>query len=195
VPATPNITLTATLDDILGAAAGSTANPAKLRIALCGYGPVLPRIAGTAMLARIGPFDLQAASSSPISTPLWGNDQITPAGTYYTIEVLDGLGNIVQAGAYQFTGAGTIDLSNAAQILPGQPAGIPELDYLPCTGTVPGTAYTAPGTVVMVFYNGVALPAGQAFPILSYTLTGGTAITLNFTTDVGDQIYALCIVP
>ena len=54
--ATPNITLTATLDDLTGAAAGSTANPAKLRIMLCGFNPDLPRITGTTMLARVGPF-------------------------------------------------------------------------------------------------------------------------------------------
>ena len=191
--ATPNITLTATLESLNGGPAGSTADPAKLRITLCGYGPVLPRIAGTAMLAQVGPTDI-LSSGSPISTLLWGNDQITPSGTYYTIEILDGEDNVVQAGAYQFTGGpAAVDLSNATPILPGQPASLPNLVFKPWTGVVPGTAYTAPGQVILVTYNGIPLQPGLSSPYLSYTVSGGTAITLNFTTQLGDKIYALCI--
>jgi hypothetical protein len=122
--ATPNITLTATLDDLVGDAAGSAANPAKLRIALAGYGPALLRIVGTAMVAKPGPyffFDIGAG----ISTLLWGNDQVTPAGTYYEIAVLDGDDNVVQCAAYSFTGGPlTIDLSNATPIGPSGPFSI-----------------------------------------------------------------------
>jgi hypothetical protein len=196
MPATPNITLTATLEDFTGAAAGSVANPAKLRIALCGFGPVLPRVTGTTMLARTGPFD-EYSTGAALSITLFGNDQITPTGTYYSIEILDGEDNVVQCGAYIFTGSTTIDLSNAAQIVPGgYVPSLPQLKYLPCAGAVPGTIYTAPGPIVALFYNGVALPAGQALPTLSYTAVGNVA-TLNFTTQTGapnDRIDALCVV-
>ena len=268
---TPAITLTATLEDLTGAQAGSTANPAKMRLTLCNYGPVLPCIANGAaiavtaitfatpsvtlagsfptynanwigdlfkvagdtahtgnngyfvctggststliltnsagvtevspigvtvtpigcMLARTGPMDI-LSSGAAISTPIWGNDQITPAGTYYNVEILDGEDNVVQSGAYQFTGSGTQDLNSAAQIVGPGPAGLPNLQDLPCTGS--GTSWTAPGTAVAVFYNGVKLPPNQSLPILSYTVSGGTAITLNFSPGAGEEIYALCIV-
>jgi hypothetical protein len=124
MPATPNITLTATLETIAGAAAGSTANAAKLRIALCGFGPSIPTIAGTAIIASTGP-NAFYSTGTPISTLIYGNDQITPAGTFYSIEVLDGEDNVVQCDNYQLTGSGTQDLSNLTPMTPpaAQPGG------------------------------------------------------------------------
>lgn len=118
--ATPGVTLIATLDTLAGAAAGTTANPAKIVIALCGFGFTLPRIEGTAMLAQVGPWEV-LSTGSEISTPLWGNDQITPNGTFYCILVVDGNHNIVQAGNYIFTGTGIVDLSTATPIFPTPP--------------------------------------------------------------------------
>lgn len=194
MPLTPQITLTATLEDFTGALVSSAGNQGKLRIALCGYGPVIPVVAGTAIIAKPGPFDLIAAAGV-ISIELWGNDVITPAGTYYSIMVLDGDDNVVQCGMYQFSGTETVDLSNATPIVPPLPGGS-TLAYLPCTGAVPGTVYTAPGAIVALFYNGVALPYGQALPTLSYT-TAANVATLNFATEAGDpndRIDALCFV-
>jgi hypothetical protein len=183
--ATPNITLTATLDDLSGAAAGSTANPAKLRITLCGFGPSLPLIQGTAMLAKTGPFSVYS-SGAAISVLLWGNDQISPSGTYYSIEVLDGEDNVVQCGAYTLTGSGSQDLSSIPQVVP--PYGFPpsRLAYASCTGAVPGTVYVAPGNVVAPTYNGILLRSTL------YTITGNV-ITLLFSTEVGDRIDAFCV--
>lgn len=187
--ATPNITLTATLVDLSGNAAGTVASPAKLRIALCGYGPVLPEITGTATLDRPGPYFFFDTGSG-ISTLLWGNDQLTPDGTFYEIAVLDGKDNVVQCGAFRFVGGPlTIDLSSAVQIVPPYGFPIAGLRYLVCSGAVPGTAYVAPGLVVAVAYNGVFLR-----PTIDYTVAGGTNITLNFTTETGDTVYALCVV-
>lgn len=195
MPATPNITLTATLDDLTGAAAGSTATPSKLRITLCNFGMVLPTIVGTAMLAKVGPFAIYSTGSA-ISTLLWGNDQISPANTFYSIEILDGEDNVVQCGAYQFTGGpATIDLSNAVQLT--APYGFPigDLVYEPCSGALPGTVYVASGPVIAPAYNGVLLPAGQSLPTLSYTLASDqVTITLNFTTETGDRVDALCVI-
>ena len=53
MPATPNITLTATLLDYSGNTIGTSAQPAWLRIALCGFGGVLPAIAGTGNITKI----------------------------------------------------------------------------------------------------------------------------------------------
>lgn len=130
---TPGITLTATLQDVSGSAAGSTASPAVLRVALCGFGLTLPCIVGTSNIAQPGPEDFYDTGTG-ISIKLWGNDAIFPAGTYYAITLLDGDGNILQCGAYQFTGAQTIDLSDAPQIYPSPPTspnGIPVLTNPP----------------------------------------------------------------
>lgn len=128
MPATPNITLTATLQDITGAAVGSAANPVKLCIALCGFGAQLPRIGGTSMLARVGPMYLESATGVFTAVKLWGNDAITPAGTYYTISLIDGQGDVVQCAAYQLAGSGSFDLSNLVSIFPAVP--IPSTGYI-----------------------------------------------------------------
>lgn len=133
---TPSITLTATLDTLAGGAAGSVANPAKLRIALCGYGGTLPHIVGTANVAHPGPYPFFDTGAG-INTLLWGNDQITPAGTWYEIAVLDGNDNVVQCAAYQFTGTQVIDLSNAA---PYNPVPVPPPPAIPVLTNPPGAA-------------------------------------------------------
>jgi hypothetical protein len=187
---TPQITLTATLDDLSGIAAGTVSNPAKVRIALCGFGLVIPQIVGTCTLAKIGPTDYLSTGEA-LSIQLWGNDVINPLGTYYAITILDGEDNIVQCGSYQFTGTQTIDLSSAAQIVPSN-----TLEYAPCTGDVPGTVYIAAGMVIGALYNGVFLRPG-----IDYTLSAlGKQINLTFSTQKGedgnpdDVISALCSV-
>ncbi|MGA9668394.1 MAG: hypothetical protein WBQ94_04255 [Terracidiphilus sp.] len=185
MPLSPNITLTATLEDLTGAAAGSTASPAKLRITLCGFGPVLPEIAGTAMLARVGPFSIFSTGGA-ISTALWGNDQISPSGTYYSIEILDGEDNVVQCGAYVFTGPGgtTIDLSNAPQITPQAVPQIFNMTRKALTGAVPGRVFTVPtplwgNNVLSVDYKGLLQrPPTDVTP--DYTLAGQT-VTMTFS--------------
>jgi hypothetical protein len=187
MPLTPQITLTATLQDVSGAAAGTTASPAVVRIALCGFGLTLPCIVGTSNLAQVGPEDF-LDDGTGVSTKLWGNDVITPAGTYYAITLLDGDGNILQCGMYQFTGTQTIDLSTAPQIVVPPPLPPPAtLQYLPCSGAVPGTVYVSPGVVIAVVYNGILQRLGT-----DYTVSG-VVITLTFTTAPGGNVYAFCI--
>ena len=117
MPLTPQITLTATLEDITGVAAGTTANPAKLQIVLCNYGLTLPQIPGTSTIAK--KTITESSTGGEISVALWGNDVLTPVNsTYYAITVFDGEGNVVQSGNYQFTGTQVIDLSEAPQVYP-----------------------------------------------------------------------------
>lgn len=134
--AAPGITLTATLEDITGAAAGSTANPAWIEVVLNGYGLTLPQIVGTATIAQI--VKKVISSGAPISMSLWGNYQVTPAGTWYEITVYDGSNNIVQTGVYQFPSAGVFDLSSLTQVYPVPPSApglIPVYTNLPGTPT------------------------------------------------------------
>lgn len=182
MPLTPQITLTAKLQDVTGSSAGSVASPAVLRIALCGFGLTLPCIVGTSNLAQVGPEDFYDTGTG-ISTKLWGNDVISPAGTYYAITILDGNGNILQCGMYQFTGDETIDLSSAPQIV-----AVNTVEYVACAGAFPGTVYVSPGIVIGVAYNGVLQRPG-----IDYNLSGGNkTIALTFATFAGDTVYALC---
>jgi hypothetical protein len=192
--ATPQITLTANLQDITGNHAGTTSNPAVLRIALAGFGLTLPCIPGTSNVAQSGPEDFYDTGSG-IEVQLWGNDVLQPPGTYYAITVLDGAGNIVQTGAYRFTGTETIDLSNATQITPGPPPPpIPVLEVqyvaaLPAAPQPANTLYTAPGAVIEVYYNGVAQRPG-----LDWTSFSANQFQLLFPTFAGDFVGVLCTV-
>lgn len=196
MPVTPQITLTANLESILaGAETGG-----YLRITLCGSGPVIPAVPGTCVLADatipqiIGP----QVGSTPLSIELYGNDVIVPGPdvTFYEIAVLDDDQNVIQAGNYRFDGAGTIDLSEAAQIVAPYGFWLGFLKVVACTGAVPGTHYQAPGfLVIAVLYNGVILDPTD------YSVAPGTTnITLlTFATQVGpdgqpDKINALCVV-
>lgn len=137
MPATPLITLTAKLADVRNIVVGATGKPSILRITLCGFGNVLPCIPGTCNIDKPGPIDIRTTNGT-ISIPLFGNDVIFPANTYYAIELLDDALNAVMTGAYQFTGSGAIDLSSAPQIL--QPAQAnPWLGYLALTWTGSGS--------------------------------------------------------
>ena len=129
------------------------------------------------------------AGTTPITQLLYGNDVIEPSGTFYYISILDANMNVIQSANYQLTGSGTQDLSTLSSLGPTGIPPLPYLAYLPCTGAVPGSNYTAPGTVVMVMQNNIPLR-----PTADYTVSGGTAITLANATQAGDSIYALCIV-
>lgn len=199
MPATPNITLTATLLDYSGNTLGSASQPAWLRIALCGFGPVLPCVPGTGNIAKATSWnlDIPYAGSLP-TTKLWGNDQITPAGTYYVIEVLDTQRNVLQAGVYQFTGGPlTIDLSNATQILPPIPLFAAGLVCVALNGSYPGTVFTAPTAVwgtgfLALMYRGAMQRLG-----IDWTQTTSQEATLNFTATKdgsgNDTVYAIYV--
>lgn len=182
--ATPGITLTASLQDVSGNAVAN----GILRITLCGYGQVLPHVSGTSMIAAVDAIE-RLATGSTTNIKLWGNDQISPPGTFYAISLEDAHRNIVQSGNYVFTGVETIDLSTAQQIdVPVFPmlsnlqvgvtvfVGNTILLELPQTPTMP---------LIYLSYNG-----NFQRPGIDYTLSGNT-ITLQFVAQAGDNlIYA-----
>lgn len=184
MPLTPQITLTANLESI----ANATELGGYLRITLCGYGPQLPAVPGTCMVADAGVPQIfgPQVGATPISVLLWGNDVITPSNTFYEVSILDPNKNVIQSGMYTFTGSGTTDLSNAVQNVP--PYGFPlgGLAYMACEASG-GAVYTAPGPAVAVAYNGVLLDA-------QYYTISGPLITLTWTPELGDKINAFCIV-
>lgn len=64
--------------------------------------------------------------------------------------------------------------------------------YRRCTGELPGRAFTAPGRVIAVAYNGITMRPQQLAPALSFSAVA-ESIMLNFDAQEGDRIDALCI--
>lgn len=176
MPPTP-ITITATLQSIAGAAA---ATGSKLRISLCGFGSEQPSIAGTSLLAQT--YASQPSSGTPISFPLYGNDVISPAGTFYCIRVEDAKGNTIAAADYIFTGSGSIDLSSAQPMSPFY------LTSAVPNGVMPGrrfrlpTAIYAGGEDSILFYNGMLSPNFSA---------ANRDLVLDFDAQPGDRLFLL----
>lgn len=172
MPLTPQITLTVNLLDFSGNQLGSIAQPAYLRVQLVNFGNTLPRVSGSGMVAKVvtNPADIPYTGSQ-ISVPLWGNDVITPGPniTYYAISILDANKNVVQAGAYQFTGTGSFDLSAVAQFLPPVivPApGIPVLTNPSGTQTIAGNLVIQ-GTLTVTG----AINSGSNYLVVSFSAT------------------------
>lgn len=117
MPVTPQITITGTLNDLFG----ELVNSGSLVFQLCGFGSAVPRVFGTALLARTSPLKV-ACPVGVFSTLLWGNDVIVPANSYYTVQILDDNGNVIQTNAYQFSGSGSFDLSTVTPYDPETPA-------------------------------------------------------------------------
>jgi hypothetical protein len=106
-----NITLTGTFESIAGASTG------YVSITLVNFGTAVPVVAGIGVIS-LGVIATTLGAS--FSQALFGNDQISPAGTYYQINVYSAAGSLISSGAYQFTGTQTIDLSAATPyITPG----------------------------------------------------------------------------
>jgi len=108
----------------------------SLDVALCGYGSQVPRATGIATLSRLTEnTTITIESDGTFDFIVNGNDQIEPAGTYYTITVRDDNGDIAQVNAYQFLDNVTYDLNSIAPYDPSQPFPLPpaivnQLEYV-----------------------------------------------------------------
>jgi hypothetical protein len=162
---TPQIGLTISLDDLQGNDIGSSSSPAFVEIALANYGPIMPRIAGTAMLAKVGPGSQKIPYlGAPIVVTLWGNDVIVPAGTYYAITIFDDQGNVLQSGAYVFTGTVNADLSTIAQAFPS------------ASSTVVGSEVQMPFSATPTFNCGLVNGPVEFYLLLTGNVTASTLL-------------------
>lgn len=196
----PESGIRAYLQDI-DTTAGVTPEAGYLRVTLCGFGFVIPRILGVGVLANagvpqtIGP----QVGTTPLQMPLWGNDSITPAETFYEVAVLDENRNVIQAGNYilnNIPGGGYWDLSVLEPIIPPYGFGLGALAYIACGATGSPTVWQVPGKLIALAYNGILLPQNvPGPPPLSYLYDPiAHTITLNFTPSPGDRIDALAVV-
>jgi hypothetical protein len=169
IGAEPNLNLSATLLNQSGAPVLN----GQLIITLCGYGLEMPKIAGTAMYAKVGPVEYTlptGTTTPPPGIPIWGNDQITPSGTFYTVAVVDDKKNVIQTNMYQFTGSGDIDLSTQIPIIPSQgTATVPPLQFVTYDIWLIGASF---GPQAPMSYN----------QVVAYCNEKGIAMPPSFTT-------------
>jgi hypothetical protein len=175
--------ITGKLEDILGNVEGGS-----VEIALCGYGNQVPRANGQALISK--PFATDTAGSDGTFTQeLTGNDEIAPAGTYYTVTVKDKNGDIVQVNAYLFLGDTTYDLDVTDPFDPSQPTPplppliINQLLILPFSATpdFPGDQYlswaiTLTGDVTSSSLSGIAMGNLYTF-VIQQDSTGNRIFT------------------
>lgn len=184
MPATPGFTLTGLLQNIVGAPIIG----ARVRVTLCNFGLSDPTIPGTSIMAEIEKI-LAPDDTGVVDEDFWGNDVISPTGTFYLVEIIDSRRNIVWAQNFQFNGGGG-DLSTMTPYNPTPPSGAAALAYLLCNVVTAGTVYAAPGTVIMAFVDGV-----PQRPTIDFNGVGTSTVTLLYTADPADTVYALCLVP
>lgn len=81
---------------------------------LANYGDNIPRVIGTTNVAT-NPQTIQASAGGALSTNLWGNDNINPAGTFYYVTILDQFQKPINTYAFSITGS-TFNLNSASPI-------------------------------------------------------------------------------
>lgn len=203
----PQITLIASLQDITGSADSNPNGNSRLRVTLCGFGGLLPRIVGTSMLAKVAYISIQTGAQ--VSIPIWGNDAITPAGTFYCIEIIDSKGVRVQANNYQLTGSGTQDLSNLSPYLPPPPVSAPLIPIysnpiggalqfingslqingnLTVTGTINGN--TGGGLIVVPDAANITFDGSQGSAFKTILNIGNTVLTV---TNMANKAYVAIV--
>lgn len=110
-------TVTATLNTVGNAALQGNA---FVRFRLRNFSGFVPRVSGTAVIAETQ-IDAFPDASGLVSQLLWGNSDITPNTTFYTVEWWDS-GRIVSSGNYTINGATNLNTAaqnNAPPVPPG----------------------------------------------------------------------------
>jgi hypothetical protein len=106
----------------LSAAGNNGAVAGSVDVMLCGYGSQVPRVVGQSLVAEIETMTIQAGADGRFSFTCAANDQISPAGTFYTVRVRDANGDTAQINAYRFNATpAAYDLNTLAPIDPNIP--------------------------------------------------------------------------
>jgi hypothetical protein len=152
MPVSPNITLAGNLVD----ASGNPLAGGSLYVQLCSYGSQIPTVQQSGVIAQTN-YIPTISGTGAYSFSLYGNDQITPAGSYYVMLVRDASNNVVQCSAFRFIGTQTVDLANVSPFNPVPPP-VP---------SIPPWLVTIPFSALALF---PAIPAG--YVMYEMTLTG-----------------------
>jgi hypothetical protein len=118
------IIITGTLEDVGG---NDLQTPSGfVRFRLRNFQGFVPVISGTSIIAE-PQIDAQPNSSGYIDVLIWGNNNITPANTFYTVEFWSN-GRITSSGNYVFNV--NTDLGSASPINPAPNPSLPTIAFL-----------------------------------------------------------------
>lgn len=161
MPATPGFTLTGKLQNVIGA----NVLGARVRVTLCNFGLADPCVPGTSVMAEIEKV-LAPDNTGAISQLFWGNDQLSPSGTFYLAEIIDSKQNIVWAQNFQFFGGGG-DLSTLVPFDPAPP--LPSGSRVVEVVSVAGIAVfdAALGSIISTLFH-IVLHENITFPNASF---------------------------
>jgi len=164
------VTVTAVLNDPSG---GALQGNAFVRFKLRNFQGFVPRVSGTAIVCETQ-IDSLPDGSGNISQALWGNNNITPSTTFYTVEFWN-QGRITSSGNYTFDA--DTNLNTAAQL---------------------NSPPVPPGFLLVLENNGT-LNSSQSTLNLessdgSVTITDEGAGTLNLQTASGGDTYSISFV-
>jgi hypothetical protein len=161
--------------DLLNVYAGS----GFLDVALCGYGAQVPR--GPQGILPNGEDTLEIDEDGNFSFQVAGNDTILPPGTYYTITVRNGNGDIIQVNAYQFTDLEEYTLSGPNPAPPFDPSQQPP----------PGIPAPIQNLLLIIAYDPAAVFPGDTYTSWEMWLTGDCAPT--FINLVDGNLYTVIL--
>lgn len=189
----PLCTVSGNISNILGVAVAS----GTVRFTLTNLGSgLIPMVLGTNLIVPLST-DVVVSSGGAFSVQLQGNDTITPAGTLYQVNFYAPAGAVVSI-LYSITGS-VFNLNTAAPVTTVPPivygyVGFPNNSNSPITligvygsGNTVYTFPTAPGSIVLVFRNGILQRGGG----VDYTLAGTTLTFagINTTSDYITIVY------
>ena len=168
---TPGVTITYLLQDSAG-------NPVagKVTAVLGNFGSAVPSIAGTSVLAIQSYTSIANTTTGLGSLVIYGNYQIAPANTVYTITIYGTDGTVANISqTYLLSSGGTFDLSSMVPIssFPGSGVAIPVTSFNGRIGVVVATS----GDYTVAQVTGAAPLASPVFTGTPSLPTGTTAIT------------------
>lgn len=182
-------TVSGNISSILGLAV--TSGTVRFTLTNLGSG-LIPTVLGTNLIVPLST-DVVVSSGGVFTVQLQGNDTITPTGTLYQVSFYVPGGAVVSI-LYSITGA-VFNLNTAAPVTTTPPVvygyvGFPNNSNSPITltgvfggGNTVYTFPTAPGSIVLVFRNGILQRGGGN----DYTLTG-TTLTFAGINTTGDTV-------
>lgn len=151
-----------------------------VEVALCGYGSQVPRMNGQGFASRITDDSVEVAPDGSFEFEVTGNDEIEPAGTYYTVTFKDANGDIAQCNAYLF--ASTPDEYDLEEMNPFDPS-----QTIP-----PPLPPLILDLLLIVGYDPNADFPGDEYLSWQITLTGGC--TPSFSNLVDGNLYTVIVI-